>query len=190
MDTLDNQVLDLLDPNTPRKSAKVVYVPAKVCEVCHQNKADNEKFFAPGSNVCLICQDRQEELAGRPLKNKALHRLLDAIENGQEIPHSSHVMASIYRHMGGVDGIGQKMAETYDAAKLNDDVKVQARVLDIAIRLQVKVSSDRQQVAIASMDRAELRAYLTQLTAEYIDVTSRDPLSLPAPRAETEVRDE
>ncbi len=165
-------------------ASRTLYVPAKYCEMCKQAKADDEIEFEPGSDTCRVCQDRKDELASLPVQRKALTRLLNSIEKGHTVPNSTDLLGSFYRHLGGVEGVARKLAETYDSARVDEDHKVCARILDIVVRLQTKVSEGQRQVAMETMSNEELRAYLLQLHTDYIEAVARDPLALPAPPPE------
>lgn len=177
MDTLDNHILDQLDPSTPEKSARVIYAPARICESCKQTKqiaAD----FAEDSNVCLVCQDHKSQLAHMPVERKALERVFQALEKGYSVPQSSDLLGFFYKELGGPSGVAKKLARTFERADAAEDHKVAARCIDMVMRLQIKVSSEAQQLALHTLSPEELRAYTEHLEGKLIELTIKNPLSL------------
>lgn len=179
MDMPDN-VFEQLNPLTPRASTKVLYAPGRVCEKCLQTKAI-EGHFANGSMICLVCQDLLAQQAGLPAERKALTRLLDAIDAGHSVPHATETLASLMRHMGGAEGIGKKTRRVFDRAFTDGDWKVCARILQTIIHTNVKVSEQQQDLAVESMDKEELRAYLGELYSKHVQITLNVPPRLPEP---------
>lgn len=166
---------------TPQELSKHLYVRAKICESCNQQKADNDTNFVPGKNICLVCQDLMDQQQNLPVERKALSRLLESIDRGHTVPHAADTLSSIMRHMGGPEGVGQKTRFVYDKAVGAQDWKVAARILQTTISMNLKVSQQQQDAAIETMDKEELREYLKLLYSKHIQISLRDPMGLPSP---------
>lgn len=169
---------------TPRQLAKHIYVRAKICESCHQQKADNDSEFESGSNVCRVCQDCHDQLAGLPVKRKALGRVLDAIEKGYSVPQSSDLLGFYYKEFKGPAGVAKESKRVFDRAMATDDTKVAARILHTITQLQVKVSSDSQKMALATMSPEELEEHSKHLESKILEALMLSPTVVEPPRLE------
>lgn len=175
-------------------ASREIYVQAQICTKCGQQKARNEAEFAiirdersphgRYDEVCLVCRDYEAELAHQKVERKALTRILDAIEKRQSAPHVSQMLERMLYHLGGVDGVAAKTAETYESARSEGDHKVCARIIDIVTRLHVRVSESNQQLAISMLSPDELRVYMADLENRIINMAATNPLALmPSPEA-------
>lgn len=196
-------IIEQLNGLTPRQAAREMYVPAKLCVVCKQTKAINETEFGVVKqgvrlgdvildDTCRVCRDRQREMAGFQPEREALSRIFSAIEKGHGVPHATDLLNRFYKHLGGTDGVAYKAADVYDKALAAEDYKVCARIIQMVTMLQVKVSSGQQELAIKTLSKEDLQAYIRGLEDRMIEVTRTNPLALDfsTPEPPPEVQDE